>query len=1844
MKKRILITLLLIALLCSLAPLSVSLAENYATVYSGNKYGVRMRSGPATTYDSTITLPSGTSIVILEQGAVWTRIQAGTNIGYMMSRYLIAAGTDASLVSKGTATVTSGNGLKVWLRSSKSGKRLGLYSVGTPVSILTYGDEWCQVRIGSSIGYMMTQFLKMPEQPTPTPTPTFAPLTAVSANYPYPVVGDRLTPVTVPQQATATFTWTRVDSKGNLTALGTGASYMVTSSDNGCQIRITATGTGEYSGATVTYDTAAVTNERKITGVSIVNANKDHSVPVVGDVLNAAIIPSSATVTYSWRVAGVEKATTASYTVTAADKEKSVQVFVTATDQFTGSASSLATGKVVSGNDIISVKLSSTMPVVGNTLSAVITPVVASADYVWYVDGIKMGTNPTYLVTAFDMGKTITVTVTGKDGYSGVASSEASSPVAKTLLTNFSITFNNVAIGSTVPVVGDTLGIAIGPAYCTADIQWFQEGNATAVGNGAAYTVKSSDKNLRLYAVATGTGAYGGSITTARTAVVSDASPLTSVALNITSPVVGDIVTAVVTPDRQAASNTYIWFVNNESSVGGQSYKVVASDIGKQIRVQVNGGGANAGTVVSDPTNAVVAAMKLTGISIYNESAAGALGSNAPLSGQTLRADVSPWQAESGTQVSYAWVRNKDGVVVSNTRSYTVTTADKGSALTVTASGNGIYTEKVSVTTAAVANTQQISITMPNTLTPVAGKSPLTSFSGQVYDAAGAAIKDQYYTASVSWLGQLDQYGHFMKDTAYRADVSFSMNGAYSLLDSTTTVTFTDTTGSAKALRVASATFGYCDFTAIGGTEPVSSYYISGVQIPAVGELVKTGYAVTANSQFSGTVTSVSPTDTNYVIGQTYTATIELTALTGYTFDTLQGRTSLFTVAGAKSTTFTVNADPTKATVTAVFDAASADAKISISASRITVPVGTSAKSVVLNATLSNYVGKQSDLPWTWSINGQSGVNTAITWDADSPNEGVLVIDRNEPVGNISVTAAISGSTYSNTILITLVSSDAATGTVEVEFIKAPTSVKQPAASTAVSTTFVAYAKNTSNEMVYWDLSGNTSKSTMIKDGVLTVAADETASKLTITATSIADTTKSATCSIVVDYFKTETPVSISFVESAGTLAPGGEGTFKATLANGKSGETIKFVLGSGATVSKTSTSGNDYSCNIKVNDDAAEGSLIAVTAVYSGNSDIYQTKFITVLPSSRSKITMTGLKSVPTGRTAMYAAAVQSRSVSSAVTWSLSGNKDSGTTIDENGLLTVALSETADTLLVSATSAEDASLTAEMSVTVEALTVEFTQNIAPAESTLKTGDSQTFTAAVSDGAINWSLNGAADSTIDANGLLTIGANETAESIEVVATAALDSAKTQKATVTVKKPVTVTISPEAETVNAGGSVTFTAAASSGSVKLTVSGGNGSSSMADNVLTVGLTEEHQTVLTVTAVSDEDSSATATAQITVNVPVVLFLDAAASTAEPNSSVNINATTNRGGVTWEVTGGTASAMNNGALSIGAEADGTELTVTAISTEDASVKNSVTVTVKEPVKEPVTIQIAAPETAPTNSQVSIIAATNRGGVALEVTGGTVSSMDGSTLNVGAEAHDTQLTVTAVSTEDNTVTASTTIIVKEPVTIQLDTASAQMVAGQSKQFSAALNHGDQVNWSLAGTDGNSSLSDTGNLVIGEKETATSLTVTATSVEDETKSAQCAVTIVKPATKTNTMKIAVDTVKAVSAKLKKDGMTWQSSHPEIAKVDETGTVTGVTAGKATITGTLAGDSPKVVVIVVTVVAKEETIDPAEEEVVIDEEGTTGEKEEVSEEIKTPTTENSANTVVTNTSERIGMGD
>ena len=102
---------------------------------------------------------NGVRFHVIAPGETWCKVygSATGNIGYMMTRYLTLKNTDSIY-----KTIQNGN-TYVNFRSKPSKTGSTIYQrlfTGTPVTVLTPGDDWTQVRYNGQTGYVMTQFLQ----------------------------------------------------------------------------------------------------------------------------------------------------------------------------------------------------------------------------------------------------------------------------------------------------------------------------------------------------------------------------------------------------------------------------------------------------------------------------------------------------------------------------------------------------------------------------------------------------------------------------------------------------------------------------------------------------------------------------------------------------------------------------------------------------------------------------------------------------------------------------------------------------------------------------------------------------------------------------------------------------------------------------------------------------------------------------------------------------------------------------------------------------------------------------------------------------------------------------------------------------------------------------------------------------------------------------------------------------------------------------------------------------------------------------------------------------------------------------------------------------------------------------------------------------------------------------------------------------------------------------------------------------------------------------------------------------------------------------------------------------
>jgi hypothetical protein len=233
-------------------------------------------------------------------------------------------------------------------------------------------------------------------------------------------------------------------------------------------------------------------------------------------------------------------------------------------------------------------------------------------------DGTYSATFTPNKVTTGSQG-TLSASAPGNMGISFSAT-----PVTLTVDAPTSITAIGTIAGT--PQVGDTLTAGtITPSGATVSYQWIESGTQDGTyqsisgATSSTYIPVSSNKGQYIEVVATGTGSYSGTVSSAPVGPVAAATAtttsITAIGTIAGTPQVGDTLTAgTITPS--GATVSYQWIESGTQSGGysdisgatSSAYTTVTSDQGQYIEVVATGTSSYSGTVTSASVGPVAAA------------------------------------------------------------------------------------------------------------------------------------------------------------------------------------------------------------------------------------------------------------------------------------------------------------------------------------------------------------------------------------------------------------------------------------------------------------------------------------------------------------------------------------------------------------------------------------------------------------------------------------------------------------------------------------------------------------------------------------------------------------------------------------------------------------------------------------------------------------------------------------------------------------------------------------------------------------------------------------------------------------------------------------------------------------------------------------------------------------------------------------------------------------------------------------------------------------------------------------------------------------------------------------
>jgi hypothetical protein len=731
--------------------------------------------------------------------------------------------------------------------------------------------------------------------------------------------------------------------------------------------------------------------------------------------------------------------------------------------------------------------------------------------------------------------------------------------------------------------------------------------------------------------------------------------------------------------------------------------------------------------------------------------------------------------------------------------------------------------------------------------------------------------------------------------------------------------------------------------------------------------------------------------------------------------------------------------------------------------------------------------------------------------------------------------------------------------------------------STGATQTFFASLGNTPSTSVSWQVNGitggNLEFGTIDKNGNYT-APQYAPNPSTFQIVAYATTDNTANAAATVTIIGPPPPVTVTVSPSTASVAAQGSLPLSASVVDA-SGTITDFSvtwqvngIAGGNTSFGTIVSTGPNTATYTAPADVPSGGPVVVTAISNAVPSAQGISSVTVTPGQPISVTISPTTlNIQVGTTGQFTATVFG-TINQAVTWEVNGvaggNATVGT-ISTTGLYSAPLAvPNPSSVTVTAVAAADPTKSASATVNISLTPIVVTVSISPTTATLNTSSSQLFTATVTnatDTSVTWQVNGitGGNTTI---GTIVAGANNTATytspqtiptpaTVTITAISNADTTKSANASVTITTatlPVSISITPTSGSIQVSQTLMFTAVVSNApfnSVKWYVNGilggsatlGTISSTLNPATYVAPATIPSGGSVTITCVPDADTTKSATATVTITAapppPVTVTVSPAIISVQISHTVPFTATvtgTTNTSVTWQVNG-----INGGNTTVGT------ISSTGTYTAPASVPSPATVTVTA-------ISVASPASS----------------------GSAAVTVSATPVNVG-------------------VTIS-------PTSASLETAPPQ----NTQIFTATVTnaYNSAVTWAVNGEVGGDP--SIGTIVPGANNTATytaptsvpsaAITVSATSVQDTTKSASASVTVTTPSGIVVTLSPSSATVQinltqnftATVENSTNPNVTWQVNGTDggdintVGSIVSTGTDTATYTAPATVPSTGGG--------------------------------------------------------------------
>src|SRR5277367_605797 len=576
-------------------------------------------------------------------------------------------------------------------------------------------------------------------------------------------------------------------------------------------------------------------------------------------------------------------------------------------------------------------------------------------------------------------------------------------------------------------------------------------------------------------------------------------------------------------------------------------------------------------------------------------------------------------------------------------------------------------------------------------------------------------------------------------------------------------------------------------------------------------------------------------------------------------------------------------------------------------------------------------------------------------------------------------------------------------------------------------------------------------------------------------------------------------PISVSLSPSAASVQVSQSVPFIATLHNDSQEKGVTWSLsGAGCSGATCGSLSNVTTTSVTYTAPVSAPTPATVTLLATSVTDSTKSASATLTVSAPPPISVSpGTASVQASQSARFVATIQNDSQNKGVTWTLSGADCSGATCGSlSNVTTTSVTYTSPasvptpaTVTLLATSLTDSTKSASAALTVTA-PPPISVSVSPATTSVRVSQSAPFTATLQNDSQNkgvtWTLSGAGCSGASCGSLSNVTTTSvtytapasvpTPAAVTLLATSLTDSTKSASAalTVTAPPPISVSVSPVTTSVQVSQSAPFTATLQNDSqnkgVTWTLSGAGCSGASCGSLSNVTTTPVTYTApasvptpaavtLLATSVTDNTKSATATLTVTADPPISVSVSPGTASVQVSQSAPFTTTiqndSQNKGVTWTLSGTGCSGATCGSLS--------NVTTTSVT-------------------------YTAPASVPTPTAVTLLA-------------------------------------TSVTDNTRSATATLTVTADPPISVSVSPGTASVQVSQSAPFTTTIQNDSQnkgVTWTLSGTGCSGatcgSLSNVTTTSVtytapASVPTPTAVTLLATSVTDNTRSATATLTV-----------------------------------------------------------------------------------------------------------------------------------